>query len=70
MEESAFKIVAGEVATLNESFIRLDATNKQFSFQSKYGESKLESYCDLTDEEYKAFDGVFKRIVTNTERVD
>lgn len=70
MKESTFKIIAEDASTLNESFIKLDAVNKQFSFKLQHGENKAEGYCDLTDEEYNVFNAVFKRMVNNVERLD
>lgn len=54
----------------NSSHIILNSTNKRFEFRLKNGDSLVEGYCDLTEEESKAFDSAFKRMITNVERVD
>ncbi len=52
------------------SYIRLEKNPSKFSFRLKSDDSNAEGYCDLTEEEYKVFNAVFKRMVNNVERVD
>ena len=51
----------------NNSFVKLDKTNKVFSFNLYAKDGHAKGYCDLTESEYEAFEKVFERLLVNAK---